>query len=110
LVPLALRPDAARVAMVAPCHGCEADPGPLEIVGGMEPPERREESVDVSHVESGAIVAQAIDRFFIGRGRGELDLRLRLLAGELPRVLEEIFQGDAEKLGISLRHESVLDV
>src|SRR5437867_8831244 len=88
LINFTLSPDPATMALDNTCHGCEADSCSLEIGGRMEPPERGEEFVDVSHLESGAIVMQTIDRSFIGPGRVELDLRLRLLARELPSVLK----------------------
>src|SRR5207249_325416 len=52
----ALRPDAAAVAMYDALHGREADPRPLEVLGGVQALKGREELAGVRGVEPHAVV------------------------------------------------------
>ena len=91
-------------------HGREPDPGPRELVGGVESLERSEQLARERHVEAGAVVAQeegarAVALLY----RPELDPGDRRAARELPGVAEEVLDQRAREDRVELRGEAILD-
>src|SRR5215470_4332417 len=102
LTETAFGPDAPAVPVNDALDRRQTDPGARELGGGVEALERPEELVRVGHVEADAVVANEEVPVL---GAAELDLADRLLPGELPRVLEEVGQRDAEEARVGARVE-----
>ena len=76
----------------------------------METLEGGEELVGVLGIEAGAVVLDVDDLLSVLHAAPDLDPGLRLLAAELPRVAQQVFQDDAEQSGVSPDLETVLDL
>lgn len=83
---LCLRPDTAAMALNDAVYDGKADAGPFELLRAVEPLEGSKESLGLSHVESGAVVPDAIDFFAILTPTDHLHDRLVLAPCELEGV------------------------
>ena len=80
--------------------GGEADAGALEVLVAVQAVEGVEELVRVVHVEARAVVAD--EEGLLLRVPAEVDDGRVYLGGELDGVAEEVFEGDAEELGVGV--------
>ena len=94
---LALGPDPAAVPADDPLHGGKADAGAFELRVFMQPLKRVEQPGRVRHVESRAIVAQEVDPGHPAIGRAEFNACRRVLARELPGVLQQVHHRRAQQ-------------
>ena len=78
-------------------HRRKADAGAFEFILRVQALKRAEELRGMSHVETRAVVAHAVDGLPVDPLRAELDTRKRNSASEFPRVAEQIVR-KAEKL------------
>src|ERR1700723_1312248 len=88
----ALRRDSAAVAPDDPLNRRQSHPGARELGDGMKPLEGTEQFFGICHVEAGPIIADEIDLLAILIGGRELNFCPHRLAGELPRVADQIFK------------------
>ena len=100
----------AAVPMYDPLNGGQADAGSLEFFEAVETLERAEELIGVSHVETGAVVADEIDALTLFVMSADRDLGVGLFGGEFPGIAEQICQGDAEQVGVRRRDKIGLDL
>ena len=82
-------------------HGRQTNTGAREFGFRVQSLERSEQSLRESHVEARAIIAHEAGRRCLILLDSELDPGAPGFAGELPGVVQEVFQGDAQQRLIS---------
>src|SRR3989337_2188561 len=103
------RPDSAPMAGDDPLDGGKADARSLELGAGVKALEDAEELVDLGHVEAHSVVPHEIAPLPVPLFAPELYSGRRLLAGELPGVLEEILDRDLQQPGIAASSQALPD-
>src|SRR6266852_5063213 len=76
----------------------------------MEALECAEQAPGVSGIESGAIIAHEIGRCSVASGFAEFDAGRLPLGGEFPGVAKQVFQDDAQEMGVAGGFETLLDL
>ncbi len=76
----------------------------------MQALKRSEQLVGVRHVEPGAVVAHEIDTLAISVGTAKLDFGVLPVAGELPRVAQQVLEGDLHKRPVSTSRQAGRDL
>ena len=77
-------------------YRCETDPGSREVRGRVKPLKWREQFGGVGGVEADTVVTDIEDRRAIRPiVAADLNLRVRLSARELPRVVEKILEQES---------------
>src|SRR6185436_4366990 len=89
-VRLAFSPDAPALAIDDACDRREPDTRAVEVRRAVQPLERLEQLLLVSHVETGAVVANVPRRERAAARLPDLDARLRGLGGEFPGVADQV--------------------
>ncbi len=102
----AFSPDTPAVPLQDAFHDRQADAGAGELVMGMQALEDAEQLVDVFHVETGAVVPDAIHEF-LGRGSvgemaADLDPGVAACRRELPRIRQQVGHDLLEQSRITL--------
>jgi hypothetical protein len=100
-------PYPATVAMDDPLNRREPYPGSCEVAVAVETLERAEELRRKLHVETGAVIADKVDRQFPTLGPAHLDSR-DPARGELPCVAEQVIEDDAEQPRVADRRDPLL--
>ncbi|MNO24586.1 hypothetical protein D3C76_144110 [compost metagenome] len=105
LVDLALRPDAAVMALDDAAYACQADPSAFEVFHAVQALEYAEQLVGVGHVEPHAVVADAHLDFALMHLGADFDTRRVTPAGVLDGVADEVLQRqvDERRVGNHLR-------
>src|SRR4051812_2488871 len=99
-------PNPPAVAMDDALHCGEPDPGAGELPGQMEPLERPEEAIDVRHLEPRPVVPDEVGSLPPQARLAKLDARRLGSLGELPSVLQEVFEGDPQQLAVAPRGDT----
>src|SRR6266478_4630077 len=97
----AFRPNAAAMAMDDALYRCQTDARAFELGRLMQPLERAEQLGGVGHIESGSVVADKVDGIALLAYRAEFNMRFLQLAGKLPGIAKQVFQGDTQQPGIA---------
>src|SRR5581483_10416382 len=87
-----LGPDPSAVAVDDALHDRQADAGPLEIFGAMQPLEHAKELVGVFHVEADSVVADEEDPFTAVVAGADLHRRAVTLARILECVVDQVHE------------------
>lgn len=90
-------------------YGGEADTGSFEFAGRVQPLEDAKELAGVGHVETGAVVANEVDRPALLPVDTELDPGRRLLARELPGIAQQVLEGGTEETWIGIDADTIGD-
>src|SRR5690606_11100791 len=90
-------------------HNREPDTGAWEFPGGMHALEDPKQLIGIGHVEASAVITDM--EYFSGTvlHNPHLDPRRCQLRGELPGIVEEIFQDDAQQLRVAIGLDSLPD-
>ena len=88
----ALSPDPASMPVNNALHGCQSDSGAWELAYIMKTLEGTEKLIDISHVESDAVIPHKVDLLSIAAVASEFDVGIRLPGGKLPRISEQVLQ------------------
>src|SRR6266851_5163362 len=104
-----LRPNPAAMAANNALDGGQTDAASGEILRRVKPLESAEKLVDISHVETGAIIADEVDLVPVLLRHPKLDSRLRLFPGELPRVAEQVVEHHPQQPRITFGREPLRD-
>src|SRR5260370_19279559 len=91
-------------------HGGQADARAGKFALVMEALECPEQATGVSGIESGAIIAHEIGRCSVASGFSEFDARRLPLGGEFTGVAKQVFQDDAQEMGVAGGFETLLDL
>src|ERR1700733_2239787 len=87
---LALGPDPAAMLGDDTLDDRQTDPGSGKLLRSVQPLEGAEKLADILHIESGAVVLDEEHSFAVLRAGAELDRRVRLPAGELDGVVQQV--------------------
>ena len=87
---LAFAPDAALVTMQDALTQGQPNPGAFKLILAMQPLEHPEQLVGVGHVEAGAVVLDAVDRFAPYRLPRHRDVGYGAIARELDRIADQV--------------------
>src|ERR1700694_140543 len=83
-------PDAAAVPGHNPLHDREAHAGSGKLLGPMQPLEHAEQLVDITHVETRAVVTHPVHVLRQTYAPADLDAGIGALAAVLERVAHEV--------------------
>jgi len=72
-------------------HGCQSDSGAWELTHIVKTLEGAEKLIDISHIESDAVIPHKVDLLSITPAASEFDAGVRL-RGKLPRISEQVLQ------------------
>src|SRR6266516_2675332 len=109
LADLRFGPDAPAVAVHDALHGREPDAGAGIFGCGMKALKRAEKLVGIGHVEARSVVADKKGRAPAILQGADFDAGLGRLRGELPRVSDEILEGDPQQMRVSFGKHPVPD-
>jgi len=73
-------------------HGCQSDSGAWELTDIVKTLEGTEKLIDISHVESDAVIPHKVDLLSIAPVASEFDAGISLSGGKLPRISEQVLQ------------------
>ena len=90
-------------------HGREPDAGAGILGCGMQALKRAEKLVGVGHLEARPVVADKIGRAPVILQGADFDAGLGRLRSELPRVSDEILEGDPQQMRVSFGKHPVPD-
>src|SRR5687768_7967877 len=90
-------------------HGGEADAGARVVAVGVKALKRREQSIDIRHVEAGAVVAHEEDGLAIAALGADMNVRGMCSRSELPRVADQVVEQDAHESAVCIGNETRLD-
>src|SRR5882724_1924837 len=93
-----------------PVDDRKTDSSPWKIACVVQTLECLEQLSGIRHVETRAIVADEADGLALDLDLADLDLGRRAVAGELPRVADQVVEDDPEEAGIALRLNGVRDL
>ena len=88
----ALSPHLASMPVNNALHRCQPDPGSRELGYIVKTLEGTEKLIDVSHVESDAVIPHKVDLLSIAAVASEFDAGISLSRGKLPRITEQVLQ------------------
>ena len=87
-------------------------PVPLKFIITVQPLKGREELIRVGHVEARTVVADEIDDNITSQfripGSPDFDVPLLLMARKLPRIANQVLQGQLQKLLVPTRSDPLL--
>src|SRR5580704_13173621 len=93
-------PDSSTMPAYGAVDSRQADARTGELVLGVQPFEWAKDVVDVGHVEAGAVVAHVVHDLLASRLAREVDLRVRLIAGELEGITQQVGECDPHEIRI----------
>src|SRR5881409_1365174 len=106
---LGVHPDPAVVAVEDALHDRQADAGASELALVMQALEGTEQAVGIGHVEADAVVGDEAILLAVVLDHADTDHRLVGLAGELPRVLQQVLHCDLHQRAVGLHGHAVVD-
>ena len=90
-------------------HCGQADPGPFELVRGVQALKRRKEFIGIGHVKTSTVVTHIIYYFAIVLCPPHLDPRVWQPGGKLPRIVQHILQHHLQQAPVAIDKQSVGD-
>src|SRR5205809_5610818 len=97
------------MTMDDPLNDSETDPRAIEVFLGVKTLKRRKHFLGEIGIESGAVIPNVQNAVTIASLAAHVDFRGRVFARELPRVAEEMFEGEFEKDGVAVDDQASLD-
>src|SRR5574341_160874 len=104
VVDRSLGPDAPAMAMNNALHNRQAYTGPFILFGPVQALEHPEQFVHVGHIETGAVVLDKIDVFFLVLLAAHFDDGHGALLGKLERVGEQVDKDLLEQDRVALTY------